>query len=145
MVKLYLGRYICSFCNCCRNLFHTLSRADNTALFLQHIADTVGTGQRLGDGNDQVCHLNQFYQNLGHVVCKRYRFTLGDDACIYLFSGDPHHCNDGKIHHHISQRVHQSGNLADKDLELHKKSIGLIEVLNLIFLAVKGTNYPGAG
>ena len=145
MIKPYLRRYVCSLCISYRSLFHTLSRADNAALLLQHSTDTVGTGQCFGNRNDQVCHLDQLYQNLGHVIYKRYRLPLGDDAGIYLFSGDPHHCDDRKVHYHVSHWVHQGRDLANKNLELHQKAVGFIEIPDLILLTVEGTDNTRTG
>ena len=116
-------------------------RIYNTALFLQHGADSVGTGQGLGYGHNQIRHLNQLHQNLRHVVDQSHGLSLGDNSRIHLFSGNPHHSDYGQIDDHIGNGIHQGGNLSYKNLKPNQLAVGLVKPDNLIFLPVKGPDY----
>ena len=43
---------------------------------VEHRADAVAAGPGLGDGNNQIGHLNEFHQDLRHIVDQRYHLPL---------------------------------------------------------------------
>ena len=119
-----------------------VSRIRNAALFFQNRAYPVGACQRLGDGNDQIGHLDQLHQNLRHIIDQSHGLALGDDPCIYLFSRYPNHCHDSKIDDHVGDRVHQSRYFPHKNLEPDQLVIGFPESVDLILLPVEGPDNP---
>ena len=74
--------------------------------------DAARTGGGLGHGDDQVRHLHQLHQNLGHVIIQRHHETLCQNTVVDLprtgFDQDHH----SQIHDHKGQRIHQIGDPA---------------------------------
>ena len=64
------------------------------ALQFQHRRNPVGTGKGLGYSNDQICHFDQLYQNLRHVIVKGNHQSLGQQSAFYL------NCANSNQNHH---------------------------------------------
>ena len=77
----------------------------NAALDLKYTVHTLHAGNCLGNQDDQVCHLDQFNQDLGHIVYKGNDFTLTDDTGIYSSGTYPDHSYGSNINDHISNRI----------------------------------------
>ena len=86
-----------------RKLLHCLLAASN----LEHIRHTVGTGKCLGNGDNQVCQLNQLHQNLGHVVHQCHYLTLGNEAIVHPHGSGINQGDGCHIHNEISDRIGQ--------------------------------------
>ena len=89
----------------CATSFYLMSFFLNAALDLKYAVHTSHTGNCLGDQDDQVCHFDQFYQDLGHIIYKSNDFTLTDDTGIYSCGTYPDHSYSSNINDHIRNRV----------------------------------------
>ena len=66
----------------------------HTVLHFQHALHTVAAGDRFCHRDNQIRQLDKLYQNLGHVIDKRYDLSLGQDAGIYADCAGIQQCND---------------------------------------------------
>ena len=55
-----------------------------TRFQIQYRRHPVPAGDGLGDGDDQVCHLDQLHQNLGHIIVEGNDQALGQHAAFHL-------------------------------------------------------------
>ena len=121
------------------------SRIFNRSFLFKYQVDPVGTCQCLGNRHNQICHFNQFHQNLRHIVHQSNGFSLGNSSGIYLLSGNPYNCNNCQINNHISNRIHQSRYFSNKNLNLYQLIIGLFKMLHLIILPAEGPDHTHSG
>ena len=89
----------------------------HTVLHFQHALHTVAAGDRFCHRDNQIRQLDKLYQNLGHVIDKRYDLSLGQDAGIYTDRAGIQQRNDRNVDDHISNGVHQTGDSANVFLQ----------------------------
>ena len=111
---------------------------------VQQVGHAVGTGQCLGDGNDEVCHLHQLHQDLAHVVHQRHHLALGQAAQVHPHRAGVQQRNDGQVNNKGGNGVGQAGDAAHRLLQavqgLHRSG----KAAALRVLPAKGPDDPHA-
>ena len=107
--------------------------------------DTVRAGERLGHIDDQVRELDEFNQNLRHVVDKRNQFTLRDNPVVHLDRADPDEHQRRQVDDRIGERVHECRDLAHKQLQACQFPVFRMEARNLFLFLIEGADHAGAG
>ena len=77
----------------------------NAALHLKYAVHPVHAGNCLGYNDNQVCHLYELYQNLGHVIYQGNHLSLGNDTAVRLFRSHPYDGHHGYVYNDIGHRV----------------------------------------
>ena len=114
------------------------------AFQIQHSGETVAAGNGLGQRDDQVCHFDQFHQDLRHIVIQGDHQALGEDAMLHLHRAHIHQNHHCQVDDHISHRVHQSGDAACGKLAGGEFLRLLFKALHLRVLLAEGTEHPDA-
>lgn len=92
-------------------------------MHFQHALHTVAAGDRFCHRDNQIRQLDKLYQNLGHIIDKRYDLSLGQDAGIYTDRAGIQQRNDRNVDDHISNGVHQTGDSANVFLQPSQRFI----------------------
>ena len=88
------------------NRIHRFTPVGRCSFDLKHIPQPVAGSHRLGDGDDQICHLDQLHQDLGHIIVQGNDHTLGQNTALYLQCAHLNQCNNGNVDDRIGQRIH---------------------------------------
>ena len=115
------------------------------AFQLQNRRHPVGTGQGFGDGDNQVGHLDQLHQNLGHIVIQGNHQALGQDAVLNLNGPYPHQQHHCQVDDHVGQRIHQRRNPACGKLAGSEGFRLTAESVHLIRFLAESPQHPHAG
>ena len=82
------------------------------------IVNSSGGSHSAGEQNDQIGQLNQFHQNLRHIVYLCNYFSLGKSSGVNLPAADPEDGDNSEVNHHIGERIQKSGYFSDEDLSV---------------------------
>ena len=139
MVELHLAAL---FVMGCRRRIGGVGHAGGN---VQQIGHTVGAGQRLGDGDDEVCHLHQLHQNLAHIVHQSHHLALGQAAQVHPHCAGVQQRDDGQVNNKGGNGVGQAGDAAHLLLQavqgLHRSG----KAAALRVLPAEGPDDPNAG
>ena len=81
--------------------------------------DMIYTTKNDVDSNvNQVRKLNQFYQNLGHIVDECHNLSLRENAAFYLQRTYINECHQTAIDNNIGNRIHQCRYSSGNDLHI---------------------------
>ena len=109
---------------------------------LQHGRHPVSAGDGLGDGDDQVCHLDQLHQNLGHIIVKCDNQALGQHAAFHLQRAHMHQQHHRQIDDHVGHGIHQGGNPSRGQLLAGHVLRFFLKGSNLRVLLAESPQYP---
>ena len=114
-------------------------------LDLQHLLHPAAAGCRFGHVNDEVCHLNELHQNLGHIVIQGNHHTLGQKPLLHLQRSLVHQKNNTHIDYHKGNGVKKRRNPSGKNLDPVQLFCFLLEFPDLALLLIEGPEDPHAG
>ena len=115
-----------------------------TRLQIQHRRHPVPAGDSLGDGDDQVCHLDQLHQNLGHIIVEGNDQSLCQHAAFHLQRTHMHQQHHRQIDDHVGHRVHQGGNPSCGQLLAGHVLRFFLKGRNLRVLLAESPQHPNA-
>ena len=117
----------------------------HAGLCIQHLRNAARTGHGFCDVQNQIGKLDEFNQNLRHVVIKRDQLALRDHALVYPDAAHAQNRNDSQIDDHIRQRIEKCGKLSD-ELLCRKQISGLFcEAFRFCLFTGKGADNAHAG
>ena len=120
-------------------LRHGVRRGEGR-LLLQQLADAAAAGDRARDVQDQISKLDEFHQNLRHVVIERDDLPLRERAGVDAHRAGAQDGDDGEVDDHVGQRVQQRGDAADESLHVRKIGVFLRKRIRLPVLQTEGTD-----
>ncbi len=125
----------------CRRLFRCIQGGTD----LKDGLDPVAACHGLGDIDNQVCQLDQFHQDLRHVVVQGYHSSLGNEPCLHPKGTGIHQPDDRKIDENVSHRVHECRDPPHIFLCSGQILVAGVKAADLLLLLAEGTNHPDTG
>ena len=113
-------------------------------LNIQHRCHTTGACRRLGHGNNEICHLHQLHQDLGHIIIEGDDQSRGQHAVFHLPGAvvdKPYH---RQIHQRKGQRIQQRGDPSRSILLLHQVSRTALKRRDFVRLFAESPEDPDA-
>ena len=114
-------------------------------LLKQDVVHAPGAGAGLGQRDDQVCQLDQFHQDLGHVVVQGDQLSLGQCAAVHLPGAGADEENDAGVQYKEGQGIQRGCQPPGEQLDPGQRLIQLREAFGLVLFLHKGADHPHAG
>ena len=112
---------------------------------IKHCLHTVSAGDRFGHGDDKICELDEFNENLRHIIIQRHDCTGRQRAGVDPKCADPDQRNDSAVDQNIGQRIHQRRDRADLLLHFHQQAVLCAEGIRLRLFIAEGTDHAYTG